>query len=693
MDKSAGKIAILGGGMAGLSAAWRLSEPGWQERFASITVYQRGWRLGGKAASSRGPNGRIEEHGLHIWLGSYENAFAMLRECYAELDRVNTDPSAPIHDWDQALVPSEFVGVTEKWAGEWSIWLGEFARNGGLPGQPDADGRALTTVEFVQRSVQLVLDFADSVIEESRSKLKLSASPEARSSRGHLATVIARAAAAAALAVTQAVSGGVDQDSKAEVLLDHALDAVRIAVDSEEQLDRRRSWALISMLVATIRGIIADGVVTDARGFRALNEENFEDWVVRHGGHKEVLESPLIRGIYDLVFGYEDGHPDRPRFPAGLMVFMSGQVLFTYKGALFWKMTAGMGDVVIAPIYQALRKRGVRFEFFHRLDSLELDTNCQAVETISFGRQLDLQNGVDEYEPLVRVRNLPVFPDRPRKDQIRANGAIGALESHFAPRADVGTRVLRRGVDFDQVILAVSVGMLPIVAQDLIKDRPEWRAMTSNLRTVATQSVQLWFRRDEARLGWKWPGATISAYERPLETWASMSQTLWSEDWPPDDTPRAVMYLCGSFDAQWPTTQNLEEYVRHTESRVHQDAVDFMNKHSSLFLPDAQAGEGRFAWHLLTGVKDETGLEALATQYVSTNIDPSDRYVQSIPGTDRFRLRPDESGYDNLALAGDWTDSGINAGCIEAAVISGLQAANYILGRGRRHRIRGYYLP
>ena len=75
--------------MAGLSAAWRLSEPGWRDRFESITVYQRGWRLGGKGASSRGDNGRIEEHGLHIWLGSYENAFALLRECYAELDRAH----------------------------------------------------------------------------------------------------------------------------------------------------------------------------------------------------------------------------------------------------------------------------------------------------------------------------------------------------------------------------------------------------------------------------------------------------------------------------------------------------------------------------------------------------------------------------------------------------------------------------
>ena len=39
------RIVILGGGMAGLAAAWRLSDP--EGEPADITVYQRGWRLGG----------------------------------------------------------------------------------------------------------------------------------------------------------------------------------------------------------------------------------------------------------------------------------------------------------------------------------------------------------------------------------------------------------------------------------------------------------------------------------------------------------------------------------------------------------------------------------------------------------------------------------------------------------------------
>ena len=45
-------VLVLGAGMAGLAAAWRLSDPAWRDELESITVYQRGWRLGGKGASS-----------------------------------------------------------------------------------------------------------------------------------------------------------------------------------------------------------------------------------------------------------------------------------------------------------------------------------------------------------------------------------------------------------------------------------------------------------------------------------------------------------------------------------------------------------------------------------------------------------------------------------------------------------------
>ncbi len=87
-----------------------------------------------------------------------------------------------------------------------------------------------------------------------------------------------------------------------------------------------------------------------------------------------------------------------------------------------------------------------------------------------------------------------------------------------------------------------------------------------------------------------------------------------------------------------------------------------------------------FRWPLLCdGTRRATkGPERLDTQYWRANIDPSDRYVQSLPGTDQYRLQPGRTGFTNLVVAGDWTDSGLNAGCVEGAVRSGQLAAEAV---------------
>ena len=150
-----------------------------------------------------------------------------------------------------------------------------------------------------------------------------------------------------------------------------------------------------------------------------------------------------MRGLYDLVFGYEDADPERPAVAAGVMVFLIGLVLFEYKGAIFWKMTAGMGDVVIAPLYQALRRRGVQFEFFHRVDALaSRRADARPSTPITMGRQARLADGVDDYDPLTTVRGLPVFPDTPLAEQIQASDGHDDLESHFGRprrRRDAGS--------------------------------------------------------------------------------------------------------------------------------------------------------------------------------------------------------------------------------------------------------------
>jgi uncharacterized protein with NAD-binding domain and iron-sulfur cluster len=685
--------------MGGLATAWRLSEPGWQDELESITVYQRGWRLGGKGASSRGPNGRIEEHGLHLWLGYYENAFRLLRECYAELDRPRTDPRAPIQTWRDAMLPAETVGLEDRRADGWHHWLGQFTPNDLLPGEPDANHDEPTIADVLRRALQLITDFLDSLPDHgvSSGRVVLSGSPEAPSGATALRTGFRVTVLAAVLEATAQLRGAIDRSGVASSVaaLDRALVATGEALEGllHEDADLRRTWHLVAVMTAVVRGVLADGLVTGRRDFRDLNDEDFLDWITRHGAPSEVAEFAFIRGLYDLVFAEADSSRSRRGVSAGVAVFLTTKMFFEYRGAIFWNMAAGMGDVVFAPLYQVLHRRGVRFEFFHRVDQLHLSADRTRLDAVTVGRQARLTAPADEYEPLIRVGGLPGFNSTPLVDQLDAPAGIEAapLESHFCDWPDAETRVLRRGRDFDVAVFAISVGMVPIVCRELIEDRREWRSMVEHITTTATQALQLWLREDEPSLGWRDPGTTVSAYESPFNTWASMPQLIDVEHWPVADRPGTIAYFCGALDASWPYDGPNRPYVSEQLARVRSNAVDLVERKLAHLLPGTAPG-GSFRWGLLCGRDGHRGRGAIDTQLYLANVDPSDRYVQCAPGSDAYRLRSDESGYDNLVLAGDWTDNGLNAGCIEAATISGLQAANAVLGRSRGYRIAGSWL-
>src|SRR5262245_35211211 len=127
------KIAVLGGGMAALTAVFELtSRPGWQDRY-EITVHQMGHRLGGKGASGRNARhaDRIEEHGLHILMGFYHNTFSVLRRCYDELGRA---PGTPLATLDDAVKPHQFLVLADKVGERWEPWPLRFPPIPGKPG-------------------------------------------------------------------------------------------------------------------------------------------------------------------------------------------------------------------------------------------------------------------------------------------------------------------------------------------------------------------------------------------------------------------------------------------------------------------------------------------------------------------------------------------------------------------------------
>jgi uncharacterized protein with NAD-binding domain and iron-sulfur cluster len=80
-------------------------------------------------------------------------------------------------------------------------------------------------------------------------------------------------------------------------------------------------------------------------------------------------------------------------------------------------------------------------------------------------------------------------------------------------------------------------------------------------------------------------------------------------------------------------------------------------------------------------------------QFWTANINPTDRYVQSLPGSIIYRISPLDMTFDNLTIAGDWTATGLDTGCIESAVMSGRLAAHAISQRPRLQDIVGYDHP
>jgi uncharacterized protein with NAD-binding domain and iron-sulfur cluster len=110
------RLAILGGGVSALAAAYEIKRADPSDTF-DITIYQMGWRLGGKCASSRnlspGMDFRNEEHGLHVLGGWYHNTFEMMRSVYAEW---NTAGLADATEFETSFLPFNGAVLFDQWA-------------------------------------------------------------------------------------------------------------------------------------------------------------------------------------------------------------------------------------------------------------------------------------------------------------------------------------------------------------------------------------------------------------------------------------------------------------------------------------------------------------------------------------------------------------------------------------------------
>jgi uncharacterized protein with NAD-binding domain and iron-sulfur cluster len=684
------KVAVLGGGPAALAAAFELTEPGLGGRY-DVTVYHPGWRLGGKCASgrNRARNDRIEEHGLHVWFGFYENAFRLIQRCYDELGR---PASAPLATWQDAFHECNDIVLFEHWRDRWIPWHIQIPPDDGIPGTPSE----LTVWDFLHRVLRWLLDERKLAGEDGVPAP--TADPEHAGWLGWLGDAadgigerledLTQAAAenvlelACKLARVRAQDPGrPDGDGLLEWIGEVLAHAKRRCLDDivDEALEEdhlRRYFMMVDFWEAVVSGIIADDLY--GRGFGAVNDEDLRDWLKRHGANEVTLDqAPFLKGLYDLVFAYRDGDKAQADLAAGKALQAMIRIVAGYQGAMLWEMQAGMGDTIFGPLYEVLRCRGVKFAFFHWVTRLGVTADGRAVDTIEVIRQTEPVGGA--YKPLFCVNGLACWPSEPDWDalldgaELRDRGVNLEREPNPLGRPPV---TLRRGQDFDEVVLGIPVGALPGICGELAERNPRFRAMLDNAHTVVTQGVQLWLDRDAATLGWPYGEQSItSAYVDRLDTYSSMSHLIEREDWPAAGRPREIAYLCGVVRHEGLDTQE------QADARVRDNALRFLQEDVGPLWPAAPSGDSTCVdWDRLVDLSGATGDARLDAQFARANFQPGERYVLTPAGSVAHRLRADQSGFANLALAGDWTRNGIDGGSVEAAVTSGMQAARAISG-------------
>jgi uncharacterized protein with NAD-binding domain and iron-sulfur cluster len=722
------RVAILGGGAGGVTAALGLSKGDWPERFSAITLYQQGWRLGGKGACGRGRDLRIEEHGLHLWFGFYENAFGLLERCHQELDARAEGPTAearwplPFTDMEHSFTALDELGVADYDGCDWKPWMARFSHDEDDrpwrrpdPRPPGERPEAWSVVFFVVRGLRLAADAAASLAATGAVPAIAPVAPPASLSRpadpgeaieGLLALLGGEAPDvldAAAELLDTLVAGAAHRRLMLDALdvvlraFDEVLEFLRRRLDDDVRADDalRRAFYVVDLIVAFARGVLEDGVV-EAGDFDVIDDVDLRLWLLTHGADRESVDCSLVRGlVYDLGFAYEGGDPQRPSCAAGTAVRGLVRAFFTYRGSLLWRMNAGLGDVVFLPFYELLSKRGVDVRFFHRVEEVriagggveELVIDVQAdvpptagPRTFATSTTTATQSGDPEQTLAWPSDPWPILFEATQSGLAPLGTPAKTYESWYAARSDacVETKVLRRGHDdgFDLVVFGLPISCVPNVAPDLLAD-PRWLQAVRHVLTVPTQALQLWLDRTAWELAEAEDGTVVSGFVEPFDTWADMPQVVAQER---VAGSRTVAYFCNVLpDTPAPPRGEADAWLDEQDALVRAQAVRFLTRDIGSLWPDAvDPITGALLWDLLVASPNRTGPDRIDDQYVRANVEPSERYVLSVPGSSRYRIAPGDTGLDNLYAAGDWTACGLNAGCVEAAVISGMLAANAI---------------
>ena len=700
---------MLGGGPAGLSTALSLTDPtlqpDWQEHY-DVTVLQLGWRVGGKGATGRRGavaqvdgewrltgDGRVEEHGIHLFGNMYVNSLRPLHTCLGELQRSAGEPVATM---ENQLRPNNYIQLADYFSGRWNLTPQHLPHNSLCPwSEADYPDLSVLFRELLHLAAGLVAEALGDAGDD----------PElGEAGQEHLRALQALHAHHAAHPHPPYAT----HHAEAIHRLEHAAAWVLHLLEHTESW--REHWALLrsvycqlELYLTVARGVVADDIVT--RGINSVDGENFMDWCRRHGMSETAVNSSPVQMPAEMCFQFPHGDTAQdPQFSAaGYLWFVLRQVLACGQ-ATYW-FHRGTGDTVIAPFYRVAAQRGVEFRFFHKVSEVRLTADGTAIGEIVVDIQATTVDG-RPYEPLVRLADgtwawpdQPVYAQLAQGDALRDGGVD--LESWWNGWPPVAQVTLVAGEDFDDVVFAMPLPCLPLVAPQVVDAAP-WAASVEVLGGLPTLAAQVWTNRSGAELGFPALHGTdrvVGGAAVPPLGFADMTDVLGSEQWATEyaaaDCPQGLVYLCGPLQHRgpWPPFSDTETPERETE-RAKATVIQWLRTATSVMPASGTLAvtPQSFDFEALWCPPGSTavGEERFEAQYWRANIDPNERYVPSPPGSLGARPQAWESGFPNLVLASDWIYTGLNIGSFEAAVMSGMLAAHALTGRPSLDQISGY---
>ena len=627
------KVHILGGGPAGLTAAYALKFKSTTPDAFDVTIVESSFRPGGKCASHRaGPDQRIEEHGIHLFFGFYENAVAMLQDCQNEAGGPCGGKNVQI-DGDVFTRSSASV-LMERTKSGYQKWELNHSAGSGFPGV------GIPALDNFATVMQWLVDQAANAFTWAFPPIGLTAAMTFQSQ-------LARAMMASA--TTLAAQPGLPLIKASSIPLRLALQFVRLVAacalkpQLETNFDARKAWIMLDLSISLAIGLLEDDLLPEGnsadlykdflRRLRTIEHLDFRQWLKKHGCSDEAAFSAIIGAPYSGVFVPRSGG-----FGAGTALNGLYRMFFTSRGAPYLKFAGGTGEVIISPIVKALEKKA-GFAIKYRAQVVRIQVEKTSAGTLR----------VTEYDVVTPGNNPPTTPTKrwppggttrhctwPETDPA---GAAGLLTSN-PPKLETVTV----GPN-DQVVLAIP----PQVSTKLIKGNLPSALSThlSNVSTTATAAMQLWLKDG---LPAPHAGAVTSAFEPPLDTFVDMEQLKKEEG----GQAAAIAYFCGPMDDGTPKQQQaaMDKWIADELDKLVPKAV--------------RAGK-------LDGIAMED------TPYTRINTAGWERYTLTPPGERNRRLRADQSGVENLTLAGDWVDTSLGFGCFESTAMAGLAAGRHIM--------------